>query len=275
MAVAQLIPDADGVVIVTSPQDVALLDSRKCVNFVREINHKVLGIVENLSGYVCPACGHEENLFKMGGGEKAAGEMKVPFLGRIPVTPAMVEAGDSGRPLVDRAPEDPASKAVFAIAEAIQKTWEAPEKVPDKQSTADEADGKGGKEPPSGRLIAVAADDERGLDGTVSQHFGRCPYYVLAEVEGDVVQGIRIERNPFFENHQPGRIPQFVHSLGAQTIIAGAMGPKAIGMFEQLGIDVATGVSGRVGNAVDGYLTGAVSGIVPCNHDHEDSCHSH
>jgi Mrp family chromosome partitioning ATPase len=123
MSVAQLIPDADGVVIVTSPQDVALLDSRKCVSFVREVNQPVLGIVENLSGLTCPQCGHQIDLFKTGGGERAAAELGVPFLGRIPVTPEMVESGDSGKPLVDLKPADPAARALQEIAQALAKSW--------------------------------------------------------------------------------------------------------------------------------------------------------
>ncbi len=123
MTVAQLIPDADGVVIVTSPQDVALLDSRKCVSFVRGINHHVLGIIENMSGFACPECGHRTDLFKMGGGEKAAMELEVPFLGRIPITPKTVESGDSGKPLVGENPTDPAALALSEIAKTIEKNW--------------------------------------------------------------------------------------------------------------------------------------------------------
>jgi Mrp family chromosome partitioning ATPase len=123
MSVAQLIPDADGVVIVTSPQDVALLDSRKCVSFVREVDQKVLGIVENMSGFMCPECGHRVDLFKTGGGEKAALEMNVPFLGRIPIAPEMVESGDSGRPIVGKNPENNGSLALKDIARKIQREW--------------------------------------------------------------------------------------------------------------------------------------------------------
>lgn len=123
MTVAQLIPDSDGVVIVTSPQDVALLDSRKCVNFVRDMDQRVLGIVENLSGFVCPECGHRVDLFKTGGGERAAKEMDVPFLGRIPIAPAMVSAGDSGKPLVVDLPDNPASLMLTEIAANLERGW--------------------------------------------------------------------------------------------------------------------------------------------------------
>lgn len=125
MCVAELIPDADGAIVVTSPQGVSLLDSRKCINFVREMNRNILGIVENFSGYECPECGHRIDLFKRGGGEDAAKELGVPFLGGVPITPRMVDAGDTGKPLVVSAPDDPASRALTKMAQRIAKDWHA------------------------------------------------------------------------------------------------------------------------------------------------------
>jgi Mrp family chromosome partitioning ATPase len=99
LSTAQLFP-LDGAIVVTTPQEVALLDSRKAVNFARELKVPIIGIIENMGGFTCPYCGKEINLFKVGGGEKSAKEMGVPFLGRIPIDPKMVEAGDSGNPFV-------------------------------------------------------------------------------------------------------------------------------------------------------------------------------
>jgi len=100
LSVAQLIKKVDGAIIVTTPQDLALLDSRKAVNFSGVLKVPVIGMVENMSGFVCPHCGKEVNIFKYGGGERAAGELGVPFLGRVPLDPQMVEAADSGTPFV-------------------------------------------------------------------------------------------------------------------------------------------------------------------------------
>ncbi len=124
LSVAQLIPDADGVVIVTQPQDVSLLDSRKCVNFVRMLKLPLLGIVENMSGLICPHCGERIDLFSCGGGERAAREMGVPFLGAIPITTRMVAAGDSGKPLVEYHRDDPAAAVLNDIASAVEAGWE-------------------------------------------------------------------------------------------------------------------------------------------------------
>lgn len=96
LSVAQLIP-ATYAIIVTTPQDISLLDCRKAVNFARRINLKILGIIENMSGIVCPHCGKTFYPFKQGGGERMALEMGVPFLGRIPMEPKIVEQSDEGR----------------------------------------------------------------------------------------------------------------------------------------------------------------------------------
>jgi ATP-binding protein involved in chromosome partitioning len=100
LSIFQLIPDCDGVVIVTTPQEVALLDSRKAVTFARTLNMPVIGIIENMSGLICPHCGVPTPLFKVGGGENAALKMGVPFLGKIPIDPEIVESCDDGKPFV-------------------------------------------------------------------------------------------------------------------------------------------------------------------------------
>ena len=98
LTVSQLIPEIDGVVIVVTPQDVALLDARKAISFAGQMNIPILGIVENMSGFVCPHCGESVDIFKKGGGEEAARKYGVPFLGRIPLIPEVVANADDGIP---------------------------------------------------------------------------------------------------------------------------------------------------------------------------------
>jgi ATP-binding protein involved in chromosome partitioning len=100
LSVVQLMKKVDGAIIVTTPQELALLSARKAVDFSRVLQVPVIGIIENMSGFVCPHCGTEINIFKYGGGERAAQELGVPFLGRVPFDPQMVEAADSGTPFV-------------------------------------------------------------------------------------------------------------------------------------------------------------------------------
>jgi Mrp family chromosome partitioning ATPase len=112
LSVIQLLQDVDGAVIVTTPQDLALVDVRKSVTFCRHLNLPVIGVIENMSGYVCPHCGENADIFKSGGGEKLAEEMGVPFLGRIPLDPGMVSCGDAGQPCMVAPADTPAGRAM-------------------------------------------------------------------------------------------------------------------------------------------------------------------
>ncbi len=103
LSVAQLIPDLNGAVVVTTPQEVAVLDSRKSIQFAKKLNIPYIGVIENMSGFICPHCGKEINLFKKGGGIKAAEELHVDFLGDIPFELDMVELSDNGKAIRVRA----------------------------------------------------------------------------------------------------------------------------------------------------------------------------
>jgi len=118
LSVAQLIP-ATGAIVVTTPQEVSLMDSRKAVVFAHKLNLRIVGIIENMSGMVCPHCRKKINLFKEGGGEKVSLEFGIPFLGRIPLEPEIVTSGDEGKPFVIHQPASAASKAFADIVEAI------------------------------------------------------------------------------------------------------------------------------------------------------------
>jgi ATPases involved in chromosome partitioning len=124
LSIVQLIPKADGVVIVTTPQDVALLDSRKSITFAAQTKIPILGLVENMSGFVCPHCGETTEIFGSGGGEKTAKSMNVQFMGRIPIEPQIVASGDAGIPIVIRAPDSLSAKAFNEITEKLIKTVE-------------------------------------------------------------------------------------------------------------------------------------------------------
>ncbi len=118
LSVAQLIP-ATGAIIVTTPQEISLLDSRKAINFARKLELNIFGVIENMSGLECPHCGKEINLFKKGGGERVANEMGIPFLGKIPIEPEIVDSSDSGEPYVLNNKDSSASKAFAEIVKKI------------------------------------------------------------------------------------------------------------------------------------------------------------
>ncbi len=121
LSIAQLINNVDGSIIVTTPQDVALLDSRKAVTFSRMLKIPVVGIVENMSGFSCPHCGKSIDLFKIGGGEKAASELRVPFLGRVVFDPDIVQKADMGIPFVENVPDSAAARAFREIGEKCEE----------------------------------------------------------------------------------------------------------------------------------------------------------
>jgi ATP-binding protein involved in chromosome partitioning len=118
LSIAQLIP-ATGAIIVTTPQEVSLMDSRRAVAFARRLQLKIFGIVENMSGLNCPHCGKVIDLFKTGGGERIAGELDVPFLGRIPIDPQIVALGDEGRSILDTHPEADSSQAIQDVVKKV------------------------------------------------------------------------------------------------------------------------------------------------------------
>jgi ATP-binding protein involved in chromosome partitioning len=104
--------DVDGVVMVTTPQDVATGDVRRGVRMFERVNTRVLGVVENMSGFVCPHCNEVTEVFGSGGGERLAAELKLPFLGRVPLDAAVASSGDRGTPTVLAAPSSPAARAL-------------------------------------------------------------------------------------------------------------------------------------------------------------------
>lgn len=119
LSVIQLLEDADGAVVVTTPQDVALTDVRRAITFCHQVNLPIIGVVENMSGFVCPYCGKTVDIFKSGGGEKMASEMGVPFLGRIPLEPKIVETGDSGKPYLQYYRDTETVKAFNMVIEPL------------------------------------------------------------------------------------------------------------------------------------------------------------
>lgn len=119
------------------------------------------------------------------------------------------------------------------------------------------------------KTIVLAADDHRGLAGEMAQHFGRCPFYVVTRVNGDQqIEATEVRENPYARQHAPGQVPQFIHSLGADVIIASGMGHRAITWFEQLGVEVVTGSRGQVGATLQAYLNGELRGAAGCSHEH-------
>ena len=124
LSVMQLLPDMDGVVIVTIPSEVSQGVVKKAVSFARQLKTRILGVIENMSGFICPNCGAEINIFKVGGGEKIANEMGIPFLGRIPIDPKICEDSDEGTPFILKHRDSAAAKAFIEIVKKIEEMVE-------------------------------------------------------------------------------------------------------------------------------------------------------
>jgi predicted Fe-Mo cluster-binding NifX family protein len=120
--------------------------------------------------------------------------------------------------------------------------------------------------------IAFSTEDQNGLDSRISHHFGRCPSYVLVDLDGETVQTVQAIANPYFQQHTPGMVPEFIHNQDVNVMVSGGMGRRALEFFAQFGIEVATGANGTVQTSLDAYLNGALSGAQPCRdsveHDH-------
>ena len=127
LTILQSIPDAE-CVVVTTPQEISLADVRKCINFIQVTKAPCLGVIENMSGLICPHCGQEIDIFKKGGGEKLAKAEHLNFLGSIPLDPKTVVAADNGVPVVETDGESPAKTAFLSVANNIVNAAVAREK---------------------------------------------------------------------------------------------------------------------------------------------------
>ncbi|MGC9318688.1 MAG: P-loop NTPase [Armatimonadota bacterium] len=119
LTLAQSLPHADGAIIVTTPQEASLSDCRKAINFARKVDLGVLGVIENMSGFVCPHCGTRTDIFSVGGGEEMAERMAVPFLGRVPLAAEIVALSDRGRSLLDEEAPEAVREAFGQVVERL------------------------------------------------------------------------------------------------------------------------------------------------------------
>lgn len=137
LSIAQLIDDADGAVIITTPQALSLSDVRKSIGFVRRLNVPVLGVIENMSGYECPSCGTKIDLFGTGGGEAMAGDLGVPFLGSVPIDPLFVPACDAGALETYLGTGDAGAEALLSVVDKLVSHIEAPVAPADHRTDGD------------------------------------------------------------------------------------------------------------------------------------------
>lgn len=122
LSICQVLGRVDGAVVVTTPQEVAAADVRRSITFCNQLGVKVLGVVENMSGFVCPHCGEVTNILPAGGGKRVAEEMAVPFLGAIPMDPQIAESGDHGRAFISSQPSSATALLLRGISRSIENS---------------------------------------------------------------------------------------------------------------------------------------------------------
>jgi len=254
LSAAQLLPESDGAVIVTTPQDLSLTDVRKSLDFCRQVKMKVLGVIENMSGLVCPHCQGVIDVFKRGGGETMAQEAGVPFLGRIPIDPLIVEASDKGTPFIYHHNTTEAAKA---FSKAILPILNLEEDKP--MGTTPVVDEKASQN--TSRIAVPVAG------GLLCAHFGHCETFALIDVDHDLNVILKREDIPP-PPHEPGLLPRWLQEKGANMIIAGGMGSRAKGLFDEQGIQVVVGASpADPETIVNAYLAGTLmTGENVCDH---------
>ena len=230
LSICQLVKNADGAIIVTTPQDVAIADVRRSITFCHQLSLPVLGVVENMSGFVCPKCGEVTDIFKTGGGERMAHEMGIPFLGRIPIDPVVGEACDAGKPFVYHYSRTETAKAFERI---IAPMLLLSERIADGSAVKTNKTKEG-----VAMKIAIPL-----AEGKLCMHFGHCEQFALVDVDEQAkkITGKQLLTPPA---HEPGVLPKWLHEQGANIIIAGGMGSRAQSLFAENGIKVVVGVPG-------------------------------
>jgi Mrp family chromosome partitioning ATPase/predicted Fe-Mo cluster-binding NifX family protein len=254
LSVAQTIPGAQAI-IVTTPQEVSLADIRKSINFCRTVNMPVFGLIENMSGFVCPHCGQAVDLFGTGGGFKTALAMNVPFLGRIPFDSNMVKTADAGESYLEKYSDSDVTKAFNDLVEQIIESEGA-------KSSEAESKRREREDRQLGAAMKIAIPI---AEGRLTAHFGHAAEFAIVYVENNEIKDKELLTPP---PHEPGVLPRWLHELGVSVIIAGGMGQKALALFGENGIQVVTGaLSLTPEELVDQYLTNTlVTGENVCDH---------
>jgi ATP-binding protein involved in chromosome partitioning len=272
LSVAQMLGAGTAAVVVTTPQAMAIADVRRSVTFCQKLQLKVLGIVENMSGFVCPHCSQSTDLFGAGGGEALAREMKVNFLGGIPLDAQIVESGDTGKPFASRLTGSPSAQAFDHVVRGILSGLGAGTDFSGTTKTATPLLTKDNK---TNETMKIAIPVE---SGRLNGHFGGSREFAIVEADTNTKSILRSETLPA-PKHEPGAFPRWLHSLGVQVIIAGGIGQRALTLFAEQGINVVAGpaeepVEALVAAYLNGQLTGKPEGCAHHGHDHDHhDCH--
>ncbi|MHC9540063.1 MAG: iron-sulfur cluster carrier protein MrpORP [Vulcanimicrobiota bacterium] len=262
LTIAQTITGGEAI-IVTTPQELSLADVRRCVSFCRKLSMPILGIIENMSGFLCPHCHNEVTIFRKGGGEEAAHSMGIPFLGSIPIDPAIVLSSDEGKPFL-AGNEKLVSYASFQrivekIAAQEQEIKEAGIILKKDVVEKSREHNQNTKEVNKMKYAVPLAN------GILCAHFGHCEQFAVMSVENKKILSKELVTPP---PHEPGVLPEWLSSLGVSVVIAGGMGSRAQELFRARDIEVIVGASEETPEElIEKHLEGALkTGQNVCDH---------
>ena len=256
LTVAQTIPDALAL-IVTTPQEVSLADVRKSINFCRQVNMEILGLVENMSGLTCPHCGKIIELFKTKGGMLTAEKEGLRLLGTLPLEPQVVMNGDAGNMgLLDDGTRPITQEFNKIVDEIVQLTQHRTKTVPKTQSEFPVIE----KASKDSKILVVPVSG-----GKLSAHFGHCEQFAFVETRNGKIVKTDM-RNP--PAHEPGVLPRWLAEQGADVAIVGGMGESAQQLLRGNGIEVIMGAPmDSPESLANQYLSNTlVSGENSCDH---------
>ena len=272
LTIAQLLGAKSSAIIVTTPQQVATIDVEKCITFCRQLNLPITGIIENMSGFICPHCGKEVDIFSSGGGKKLENNYGIPLLGSIPLDPDIVKSGDEERPYMYFCSKTKTAEKFDEIVERIvyfEKSKQTASKadtekeIPVIPPSQDKKDGEVNSISHKEVSMKFAVPTN---EGKLCAHFGHCEAFALIDTDGEgkVVNETYVTPPP----HEPGLLPPWLSQQGVNCIIAGGMGSRAQQLFAQQGVQVVTGAqSENPREVVEQYLKGTLqTGANTCDH---------
>ena len=235
LSIAQLLGKIDGAVIVTTPQQIAVVDVKKCITFCRQLNLPVLGVIENMSGFICPHCSQPIEVFAGDGGREMARDFGVPFLGKIPIDPALAHACDLGAPFIDTGRPNPTAEAMRSTFEPLLGADHDSRDDGSSCGISQNDNHESHKEKTSTMRIAIPI-----TNGKLSAHFGHCEEFALVDIDEQTKEIANVEKlQP--PAHEPGVLPRWLSEQKADVIIAGGMGQRAQQLFAQNNIKVIVG----------------------------------
>jgi ATP-binding protein involved in chromosome partitioning len=262
LSIAQLLGQIDGAIIVTTPQQLAVVDVKKCITFCRQLNLPVLGVIENMSGFVCPHCSKRIDVFAGDGGQEIARDFDVSLLGKIPMDPALAHACDLGRPFVDTARQNLTAEAIGSAFEPLLNIEKQGQTDTSVSGVSQKENHVNKKEKKGAMRIAIPV-----TEGKLSAHFGHCEEFAVVDVDEQTreIAGVAKLLPPA---HEPGVLPKWLSEQKADVIIAGGMGQRAQQLFAQNNIKVVVGASDQpLEVLVSAYLNNTLeTGSNICDH---------